>query len=114
VPAERVPVALQACDILAMPFPDFPHYRENMSPLKMFEYMAAGKPIITSDLPPIRDVLSEQTAFFCQPGEVASLRQTLEYIATHSDEAATRAVAACELVSAHTWTARMQRILSAL
>ena len=66
VPAAMVPTALAACDVLVMPFPDEPHYRKYMSPLKMFEYMASGKPIITSDLPPVRDVLSEKTAVFCQ------------------------------------------------
>lgn len=113
VPGESVPLTLQACDILAMPFPDFPHYRENMSPLKMFEYMAAGKPIITSDLPTIRDVLTEQTAVFCKPGKVASLVEGLEYIQAHSVESAARSSAAQALVLHHTWKARMQRILSA-
>lgn len=32
---------------------------EGMSPLKLFEYMAHGKPIISSDLPPIREVLRD-------------------------------------------------------
>ncbi|UVK41245.1 glycosyltransferase [Mesorhizobium sp. AR10] len=32
---------------------------EGMSPLKLFEYMAHGKPIVTSDLPAIREVLRD-------------------------------------------------------
>lgn len=37
------------------------------SPLKMFEYMAHAKPIIASDLPVLREVLDEETAFFVKP-----------------------------------------------
>ena len=32
---------------------------EGMSPLKLFEYMAHGKPIVSSDLPAIREVLRD-------------------------------------------------------
>ena len=112
VPAAKVPDALAACDILAMPFPDLPHYRRNMSPLKMFEYMAAGKVIVTSDLPTIRDVLSEKTAVFCTPGDDASLKDALQWILAHPGEAKARADAAKELSRHYTWTERMKRILS--
>ncbi len=111
IPAAEVPLALAACDVLAMPFPDFPHYRLHMSPLKMFEYMAAGKPIITSDLPTVRDVLSRETAIFCKPGDTPSLVLALRWIKDHPTEAAGRAVKARELVKMHTWEERMKRIL---
>jgi len=39
-----------------------------MSPLKIFEYMATGKPIIASDLPAIREILThERDALLCAP-----------------------------------------------
>ncbi len=115
VESDRVPVALAACDALAMPFPDLPHYRFAMSPLKMFEYMAACKPIVTSDLPTIRDVLSEDTAFFCPPGDAQCLAARLEEIADMPAEAAKRAHKALELVKAHhTWEERMKGILERL
>lgn len=114
IPAHDVPTALAACDILAMPFPDLPHYRTHMSPLKMFEYMAARRPIITSDLPTVRDVLSEETAVFCTPGDIESLAQALRWIHEHPQEAATRAQAARTLVEHHTWEERMRRALSGL
>jgi len=114
LPADQVPTALIACDILAMPFPDYPHYRTNMSPLKMFEYMAASRPIITSDLPTIRDVLSEETAFFCQPGDTASLTQSIQEVLADSTIAEKKAAAARTLVEEHTWEKRMDRILTSL
>ncbi len=113
IEAWRIPSALMACDILAMPFPDVPHYRFNMSPLKMFEYMAAGKPIVTSDLPTIRDVLSEETASFCEPGDIGSLAFALERLKDNPQEGAVRAARAKELSLDFSWEKRMQRILSA-
>ncbi len=110
VPASQVPSALAACDLLAMPFPDLPHYRLHMSPLKMFEYMASGRPIITSDLPTIRDVLSEETAVFCIPGDVSSFNQALSWMIGHPAEATERASKARSLVERYTWEMRMGRI----
>jgi glycosyltransferase involved in cell wall biosynthesis len=50
------------------------------SPMKMFEYMAAGRAIVTSDLLVIREVLNEGNAVFCEPGISSGGR-----VATHSD-----------------------------
>ena len=36
--------------------------------MKMFEYMAAGRAIVSSDLPVIREVLNERNAVFCKAG----------------------------------------------
>lgn len=115
VEAVRVPDALACCDLLAMPFPDYPHYRTHMSPLKMFEYMASGRPIITSDLPTVRDVLSEENAFFCAPGDAASLAAAIRFALSSPGDAASRAQKAGALVrTRHTWEERMRRILSSV
>lgn len=111
IQAADVPSSLTACDVLAMPFPDLPHYRTHMSPLKMFEYMAAERPLLTTDLPTVRDVLDEKTAVFCTPGDTKDFVKALEWIAAHPDDAAKRAAAAAALVKRHTWQERMTRIL---
>ncbi len=111
IQAADVPAALSACDVLAMPFPDLPHYRTHMSPLKMFEYMAADRPMITSDLPTVRDVLSEETAVFCEPDSTSSFVRAVRWIHDHPEEARKRSTAAAALVKRHTWQERMKRIL---
>ena len=40
------------------------------SPMKMFEYMAAGRAIVSADLPVIREVLNEENAVFCKPDDI--------------------------------------------
>lgn len=111
VPASMVPTALAACDVLAMPFPDKPHYRKHMSPLKMFEYMAANRIILTSDLPTVRDVLSEETAVFCEPDNINSLTHALCFIVANPKDVEDRVNAANALVQDHSWQKRMDRIL---
>ena len=111
IQAADVPASLCACDILAMPFPDLPHYRTHMSPLKMFEYMAADRPLVTSDLPTVRDVLSEKTAVFSEPGSTESFVKALAWIHDHPENAKERAAAVAALVRHHTWQERMARIL---
>ena len=53
----QVPALLARADILALPNPPRPSRRTFTSPLKLFEYMAAGRAIVASDLPSIREVL---------------------------------------------------------
>lgn len=47
------------------------------SPIKLFEYMAAGCAIVTSDLPAIREILGADDAAWCRPGDPASLSDAL-------------------------------------
>ena len=42
------------------------------SPMKLFDYLSAGRVIISSDLPVIHEVLNEENAIFCEPDDVDS------------------------------------------
>jgi glycosyltransferase involved in cell wall biosynthesis len=50
---------VQACDVGVIPHRDEPTIRA-MSPLKLYEYLAAGLPVIAVDLPPIHGVDDER------------------------------------------------------
>lgn len=56
---DEMPLYLQTANVLIAPFPDTPHYRNYMSPIKLFEYLASGKPIISSDLPSVKEILAD-------------------------------------------------------
>jgi glycosyltransferase involved in cell wall biosynthesis len=79
------------------------------SPIKQFEYLAAGLPIIASDVPSSHEVLTTDVATFYKPSEsgfVDAFRKTME-------DASWRASAARrtrELVRGYSWEARARSI----
>ncbi len=105
-----------SCDVLIYPAPksDHPYFQRDTSPLKLFEYMAVGKPIIAADLPPVHDILDDSTAYFFQPGDAADLARAIEHVMNHRDEAEAKAEKARKTVEHHTWEKRMKRIMDAL
>ena len=50
------------------------------SPLKAFEYLAAGLSIVAADLPALRAVLSEAEALFYEPADVDELAKKLQML----------------------------------
>lgn len=67
VSREEVAIWLKASDLLILPNSAKEKISEKYtSPLKLFEYMASGTPILASDLPSIREVLNETNATFFQ------------------------------------------------
>jgi glycosyltransferase involved in cell wall biosynthesis len=72
---ERVPVLLDACDILVSPHVPLAEGNEFFgSPTKLFEYMAMGKAIVASRLGQISEVIDhEKTGLLVEPGNVDEL-----------------------------------------
>jgi glycosyltransferase involved in cell wall biosynthesis len=70
VPYERIPQILSSASVALLPLPDEPVARLFTSPLKLFDYMAAGVPIVASDLPALREVLRhEENALLARAGD---------------------------------------------
>jgi glycosyltransferase involved in cell wall biosynthesis len=56
------------------------------SPLKLFEYLAMGKPVITSDLPAMREVLQHgKNAWMVKPGDARALAEGINAVLTNSE-----------------------------
>jgi glycosyltransferase involved in cell wall biosynthesis len=104
----------RAADMLLMPFPDKPHYRNHMSPVKMFEYMASGRPIIASDLPTIREALNDSNALIVPPGNPQVLGEAMRRLAADTKLASALAEHARTDVVRYTWDKRAARILDFL
>ena len=77
---EKIPLHQAASDVLLMPYSrsiegsSGQDIAEVINPMKMFEYMASGRAIISADLPSIREVLNEKNAVFCEPGDTGKRR----------------------------------------
>lgn len=109
---EEIPLLLKAASVLVYPAPSSSHpfYTRDTSPLKLFEYAAAGKPIVAADLPPIRDVFDDASVTFVPPGDAEALAEGIQAAIKHPE----KAQVAHTIVQEHTWQKRMQRILSTL
>ncbi len=115
IPPAQVPNALAAFDVAVMPLPWTPHFANCASPLKMFEYMAAGCPVVASDLPSISEVLRhDETALLVPPGDVPALAGALARLRDDAGLRLRLGTAARAAATAYSWTARAQAIVAAL
>lgn len=106
VPSAQVPGLLDACDILASPHVPLPDGEEFFgSPTKLFEYMAAARPIVASRLGQIGDVLEDgRTALLVTPGSVDDLALALLRLLRDSDLRLQLGRAAREVaIAQHSW-----------
>ena len=116
-PNERIPLYQAAADILLMP------YGRNISgssggdianiysPMKMFEYLASGRAILTADLPVLHEVLDETTAVFAAPGDVESWESALGGLL--ADEKRRQSLGQCarSVSQRYAWVERARRAL---
>lgn len=107
---EAVPAALREFDIAVAPYPAGENY---FSPLKIYEYLAAGLPVVASAVGAIPGVLAESGAgILTDPTDTDDLTRALQRLIDDADlraEMGTRARA--EALARHSWTQRCREIL---
>lgn len=80
------------------------------SPIKLFEYMAAGCAVVAADLPPIREILGPDDAAWFEAGNPASLAAALRELAADAARAEAMGQTLREKSAAYTWQARAERL----
>jgi glycosyltransferase involved in cell wall biosynthesis len=107
--AEFVTVA----DVLVMNYPDTEHYRNFMSPTKLFAYMAGKQLIVSTDLPSIREIAEDNMLIYVAPDNIEDLcigiKKALSLTPVERERYTSRAY---ERVTYFTWQHRANRILS--
>jgi glycosyltransferase involved in cell wall biosynthesis len=107
VPQARVADELARAAVVAVPFLRTGMTERHTSPLKIFEAMAAGRPIVASDLPSTREVLSEgENALLVPPGDASALASALRRLLAEGDLARRLAGAAWAAAPRYSWDAR--------
>ena len=117
VPNSELPLYQSAADILIAPYESQISGSSGgdsasvASPMKLFDYMAAKRPIITSDLPVIREILDEESAVFCPPDDVDAWHTAIARLLANDALREKLAENAYAYVKKHTWLARAKKIL---
>ncbi|MDB5194403.1 MAG: hypothetical protein JWN50_417 [Parcubacteria group bacterium] len=111
-PRRETPVYQKAADILVIPN----SAKEDISklytsPMKLFGYMAGGRPIIASDLPSLREILSDDKAYFFIPDDARSLARTIDTVLADTENAREKAGRALALAEEYSWQKRAKKII---
>jgi glycosyltransferase involved in cell wall biosynthesis len=113
----RLPFYQSAADVLLMPYgrsisaSSGQDIAEVINPMKMFDYMAVGRAILSADLPVIHEVLNEENAVFCEPGDADAWERALRELLADEPRRLALAMRARKDVSGYTWVARAKRAL---
>ena len=112
LPHDRAVLWQAAADILVVPN----SAKEQISvrytsPMKIYEYAASKRPILASNLPSIREILSEREAYFAEPDNEESFAEALRRILREPSVARAKAEAAYKIAEENTWGKRSARIL---
>jgi glycosyltransferase involved in cell wall biosynthesis len=98
---------LQASDVLVIPDTVT---QMTASPLKLFEYMAAGRAIILKDMPALREIVDEESARFFRAGDAKALANAIEGLYVDGANAERLAAAAVRRAQGYTYEARARKI----
>ena len=104
-PQERLPGYLATADVLVSPRA----YGGN-TPLKSYDYLAAGRPIVATDIPAHRAVLTDRTALLVRP-EAGALADGIARLLAEPERASALAAGAREYAAAALrWPAFVERV----
>jgi glycosyltransferase involved in cell wall biosynthesis len=111
VSPEEVPGLLTSMDVAAAPYPDNPGFY--FSPLKIFEYMAAGLPTVASRIGQVAEIIEhEVTGILCPPGNADALaRSVIDLFVNGSKRHRLGRAARRYVCAVHTWDLVASRIL---
>jgi glycosyltransferase involved in cell wall biosynthesis len=108
LPQEDAALYVNAADVLVIPDTVT---GMTASPLKLFEYMAVGKPIVCKDMPALREVLDDASALFFPEGDAEALASAISELAAHPDRRESMGRAAIARSQRYTYAARAKKIL---
>lgn len=110
VPQSEVPFWQKNINFLVIPYPDKPHFRDFGFPMKVYEYMATGHPIIYSQLELVEEVISD-CAYPFVPDNPKSLANVIMSAAANSSNQNKLTDIMLKKVTRFTWKKKAETIL---
>ena len=102
IPNEQLPGFIQSMDIAVSPYPEIKDFY--FSPLKLYEYMAVGKPIVASKLGQIAQVINDGVnGILTQPGDSKALVTAIKNLYQNVSLRQRLGQAAANSASQNTW-----------
>lgn len=116
-PSEALGQYVAAADILLVPpsLQPLTRFGSTVLPLKLFFYLASGRPILAGKTPDVQEILRhEENAYLCQPDSPQALADAVRRL-TDDPTLCTRLAEAAQAESRTlTWEARATRIMTAI
>ena len=116
IPNTVLPQYQRACDCLLMPYQNEiagssgGDIAKFLSPMKMFEYLASGKPILSSDLPVLREVLNDKNSILLPCDDLDEWEKAILRVRNEEALAIKLAMAAKETAKNFSWQQRVKSI----
>jgi len=113
----QLPLYQAAGEVLLMPYERViagssgGNSAEICSPMKMFDYLACGRAILSSDLAVLHEVLNDTNAEFCPPEDLAAWTKTLLELLQDAPRRARLGEQARQDAARYTWRERARRAL---
>lgn len=110
IPHFEVPQYLALADMVIIPNSANNRMARYTSPLKLFEAMAAGKAIVASDIPSLREILDETIAVLVPPDNAEALRDAIAALAQDPEHRTRLGESARARAGQYDWNERAKRI----
>jgi glycosyltransferase involved in cell wall biosynthesis len=112
VPPSEVPGLIASMDVAVAPYPS--ESRFYFSPLKVYEYMAAGVPVVASQIGQLEELIQDGVnGILCPPGDAIALTETLKHLYWNPQlRDYLGEVGRATVLQNYTWDAIVQRLLS--
>ncbi len=120
IPNAEIPLYQAACEVLLMPYQqkvaassggDISRY---LSPMKLFEYLACGRAICSSDLPVLREVLSDENALLLNPEDFEAWEEAIRRLRGDSELRERLACNARLEAHKYSWEQRARKMLAGI
>jgi glycosyltransferase involved in cell wall biosynthesis len=110
---KEIPYIINACDVCIAPFTSWRNKELGISPLKLYEYLACGKPVITSKLPGTEIVSELDAGILVEAENIEKLKEAYKEVLKrlhHYNEK--RNIIHEEIAKNHSWDNRVDIILN--